>query len=309
MKKAITLIILATLLLALPACQLAKESTTQEEYRMVGVFITTQHLDLPSPHEGQEIPMRRGRPDFSALFQPGRIYAQWDEEIGNFRFPDDVEGMPFFTAASPPHMPNITTISHVGGAISGGHTHIFHGDNDMRVELEGTVYIVPGAAAMATIHMNPVFQTTAGDVFLTTGNTFSGHGLTTEGRIFSTNMEESRTITENGKENTNSISVTLNVHSMFSPTSVVLLQMDAYNQVVAHTQFAPEDMPKAYYLEATTAYIIIETHRDDPYATPTITRELMTSCITQSRGISTFAAREDGVLEATWTKIIWPDGE
>jgi len=313
MKKIIALCLLTTILLALSACQLAKESTVPDEYWMVGVFITTTHLDLPNPHEGQPIPIRRGRPDFSALFQQGRLYAQWDDEIGNFRFPDDVagiaEGMSLFTAINPPHVPNTTTISHLGGALSGGHTHIFHGDNYVRVELEGTVYMVPGAAANAVIFMNPVYQTTAGEVFLTSGNAFSSHGLLTEGRIFSTNGAETRTITENGAENTNSVSVTVNIYSMFAPTRIVLLQMDKYHQVVSSTQFAPEEMPESYNLEATTAYIIIETHRDAPDTSPAITRELIVQDPTQSRGISTFTAREDGVLEGRWTKIIWPGGE
>jgi len=303
-NRCIGVLLLAATALLLSGCQLAQEIAAPEEARMIGVFITSHHLDLLDRSlEGQPIPMRRGQPDFSALFQPGRLYAQWNEEIGDFRFPD-IEGIPLFAAMSPPHVPNETTISHVGPGISGGHTHMFYGDDYTRVEMEGTVYIVPGAQAMAVVHMNPVFQTTDGYVFLTTGNAFSGHGLATEGRVFSTSMAETVTINENGAERTSSISVTLNVSGMFAPTEIVLLQMDEYSQIVARAAFLPGEMPRTFYTEAETAYIIVETHRDTADAHDRVTREL----IAQERHgqrISTFFARGDGVLEKIWTEIIW----
>jgi len=300
-------IVLVVALFALSACQLAKERIAQEEAWIIGVFITSEHLDLiDRTLEGQAIPMRRGRPDFSALFQPGRLYATWDYEVGNFRFPD-VEGIQFFVAASPPHVPNETTISHTDPGISGGHTHMRFGDNYRHVEMEGTVLIVPGTSAMAIVHMNPVFQTTDGSVFLTNGSAFSGHGLETEGLIFSTFIEETKTITENGVESTYSTSITINVTSMFAPTKIVLLQMDENSHIVMRTEFAPDEMPQTFYLEADTAYVIIETHRDRPNANERVARELITQNLhNNSQWISTFVAGEDGILVINGTEIIWP---
>ena len=70
MKRYITILVLAATLIVLSACQLAREGTAQEEAWMVGVFVTTEHLDLIGSLEGQIVPMRRGRPDFSALLPP-----------------------------------------------------------------------------------------------------------------------------------------------------------------------------------------------------------------------------------------------
>jgi len=306
MKSLKIFVILIILLLVLSACQLAREGIGQEEAWMVGVFITTEHLDLwDRSFEGQTIPMRRRQPDFSALFQPGRLYAQWDEEIRDFRFPD-MEGIALFAAMSPPHVPNETVISHVGPEISGGHTHAFFGDNYRHVEMEGTIHVVPGARTMTTIFMNPVFQTACGRVFLTSGSGFSNEGITSQGRIFSTNLAETRTVTENRTEYTHSTSVTLSIYGMFAPTKIVLLQMDEYSRVVMRTEFAPAEMPHEFNMEADTAYVIVETHRDDQHAQTHVVRELTERGFHDRQWISTFVARDDGILMGSGMEIIWP---
>ena len=295
------------LLLALTGCQLAKESAPDEGARMVGVFITTEFLDL-FDHSlvGQPIPMHRGRPDFTALFQAGRLYAEWDEAVGEFRF-RDVEGFPFFTANSPPHTPNEIIISHVGEGITSGANRLGFSDNSVSIEMEGTIYIVPGAGAMSLVAMNPVYQTADGRVFVTTGGaSMSGHGLDTEGRVFGTTITHTTTETINGVENTHSISVEVNIATMFRPEKILLLQMDEYSQIVLRTEFAPDEMPRSIYMEADTAYVIVETHRDRPDAFETVVRELVARSRHGQR-FSTFMAREDGVLVKSWTEIVWAD--
>jgi len=299
-KRSIIILLLGVILPVLSACQLAQEDLAREEAWMIGVFITPEHLDLFD--QAPVTYTRFGRPDFSALFQPGRLYAQWDEAAQEFIFPD-VDGIPFFTANSPVHNASVIPSSR---GISGGHTNVFVGDDYHRVETEGTIYIVPGTEAMSVIHINQVFQTSEGDIFLTPGSGFSGHGLKTEGRIFSTSWTETRTVTENRAEITHSTSVTLNVNGMFAPVKIVLLQMDEYNNIVARTQFAPDEMPDVYYLNAATTYIIVETHRNSPEAHDRVVRELVPRVYAwEGQLISTFMAREDGILEKNWTEIIW----
>ena len=295
-------VLLASLMMALAGCQLAQEGIAGEEARRVGVFITAEHLDLIDRSEGVVIPVRRGRPDFSVLSQSGRLYARWDDTVGEFLFPD-VDGIPFFTALTP----NDVNIFQTGVGISSRGNHVFITDNSTHAEMEGTIYIVPGAQAMSVIHTNPVYQTACGRVFLTTGNGFSGHGLDTEGRVLSTTTSSSTTTTENRVENTNSISITVNLYSMFAPTKIVLLQMNEYSHVVIRTEFAPEEMPEALYMEEDTAYVIIETHRDRPHAQEQVVRELVAQSRHERQRILTFMAREDGVLVENWTEIVWDD--
>jgi len=305
MKKRITFFLLSfAIILTFTGCRLARDSVAQEEARMIGVFITSEHLNLfDHSLEGQVIHMRQRRSDLMTSFQPGRLYAEWDETIGDFIF-RDVEGIPFFTAMSPSHSHDEIILSHVGTGISSGGNHVSFGDNSVSIAMEGTVYIVPGTEAMSIIHMNPVFQTSDRRVFLTTGNAFSGHGLDTEGRIFSTNLTESKIETINGIENTNSISITVNVASMFPPEQIIFLEMDEFSQIIMRTEFPPAETPKTFYPEAQTSYIIVETHRNRSCVLERTKRELVAQGRHGQR-ISTFTAREDGILEENWTEIVW----
>jgi len=294
--------LLAAMLLTFAGCQLAREAVPPEEARMVGVFITAEPLDLNNnSFEGMVVPIRRGRADFSALLQPGRLYAQWDEAASEFRFPD-IEGIPFFTAVRPDDV-NFFVMG--AGIVSGGN-HVHIGDNYTHIEMEGTIYIVPGAQVMSIVHMNPVYQTACGRVFITSGDSaFSAHGTDSEGRIFSSSKAHTASTTENGAESTHSISVTVNLHSMFAPEKIVLLQMDEYSRVVMRTAFAPDEMPETLYMQHDTAYVIVETHRDRPHAHERVTRGLVVQDRHERQRISTFMAREDGVLVKTWTEIVW----
>ena len=303
-------LLVLVVMLGLSGCQLAREGAEHEEARMVGVFITSEHVDLFSDIEvSQPIPMRWGRPDFSALFQPRRLYARWDEEVGEFRFPD-LEGIPFFHATRLIPLGdgayNDVIINHSGpGIVSQGAHHAF-GNNSVSVEMEATVYVVPGAQVAAQVHMNPVYQTACGRVFLQTGHAFSSHRNQTEGRLFSSSFSESTTVTQNGVETVNSTSVTINISAMFAPVKITLLEMDEDSQVVGRGEFAPGAVPHRFYPSESTAYIIVETHRDRPYAHERVVRELVARNVHwHSQWVSTFAARDDGILEAHSTEIVW----
>ena len=299
----------AMLILALTGCQLAQEGAgQQEDARLIGVFLTTEHLDLidHASIEGIQIPMRRGQPDFSAFFMPGRLYAEWDNDIGEFRFP--IDGIPFFSAVAPAEYTpwgHVTT-SHASPAITGGGSHHFFGDNYARMEMTGTIRAVPGAQAAAFVSMNTVFQTADGRVFLTSGSGYSFHGNTTEGRIWSVTLSESITTTQNRVENTYSATITINLETMFPPERFVLLQMDKDSQIVRRTEFTPDQTHQPFHLEAATEYLILETHRAIPAESAhndTIIRELLTS---DTSHITIPTARHDGIIEKHWMQIIWP---
>lgn len=360
--------LLATLI-AISGNRLARhDSSSRDNARLIGVFITTEHLDIPSPHTG---PIRvgwRGQVDFSELFRPGRIYAQWCEDTFEFSFPG-VDGIPFFVARSPgrndslhgaaaqagaqslhpasspvqegppiyPPLP-ITDddlflfsdphpfgprgpvyITQAGSGIVSGGTHLSFGDNSVGIEISGTIYAVPGAQVQAAAFLNKVFQCPEGYVFLETGHGFSFHGVTSEGDVMRQTISETRTMVENGVETSYSISVDINHSAMFAPVSIVVLQMDTNSQVVMRTELSPEDVRRqsevlptqtdniTIYLESQTEYVVVETHRAiSPEVGRPVLRELVSR---RETGVRTFAAREDGILEAQWLRVVWPGTE
>ena len=303
--------IILFILLALTGCQLARDDIGREEARLVGVFITMEYLSMfEDPDPDLYIPFRRGRPDFSVLFQARRIYAEFDEESWQFNFPD-VEGIPFFTVNLPPYSddgPQGHVVATRGGrGIVPSTTRHHFGDNSVSIEMEGTVYAIPGSQAGTGVFINRVFQTTGGDVFLEPGSGFSFHGTMSEGSVFSQTLTETTTITENGVENTNSMSVTVNLATMFAPTGIVILEMDEDSQVVMRTEFAPDKLPETFYPNERTAYLILETHRANPEAHERVLRELVAK-EAHGQWLSIFVARDDGILEKNDIRVIWPDG-
>jgi len=312
MSKLKIIVVCAILLLILAGCQLAQEIPAQEDARLAGVFITTDFIDWPQDLQvGQVIPVRRwGRIDFSDLFPTRRIYAEFDEETREFVFPD-VEGIPFFTVNTPCDRGGILDVvvaMHGGEGISTAGNHVFFGDNATRVEMEGTIYAIPGSQARSSVYFNKVFQTAGGTVFMEPGGGgFSFHGSETEGSVFAQTLTETHTTTVNGVETTNEVSITINLSAMFSPENIALLEMDNDSRMVRRTSFAPDEMPETFYLDVQTAYVILETHRPRPDDPERVVRELVERGWNNNQWISTFSARDNGILVSSPTELIWPE--
>jgi len=290
-------LVLIGMLSALTACQLAMESVAPEDARLIGVFVSTEHIDLFDNMTFENVAMGWGQPDFSAIFQPQRLYAEWDV---NFHFPG-IEGMAFFSAMSPPVegvFSEGVMAGHSSAGVSGNRNDFHFGDNYTRVVKEGTIYIVPGSHTV--VYVNPVFQTGCGRVFLEPGGGFSGMHNEAEGSVFSQTMTETTEITVNGVENTYSMSVTINVASMFAPKKIVVVQMDDASRIVSRVELAPGEVPMAFYTEAGVEYVIIEAHRDTGHNP--VTRELISR---GENGVATFAAREDDIIVRNWMEIVW----
>ena len=298
------LIVAVSLLLATAGLTLAGEHIPQENARLVGVFITTDWLDIPSPNQGQPIRVGPwGRVDFSELLRPGRIYAQWCEEAFDFTFPG-VEGIPFFVATTPPVGDSGGIVSAFGGSGIRNHgSHFNFGDDSFSAELEGTIYAIPGS--LTQIYMNRVFQTSDGTVFLEgSGGGFSHHGTISEGTVFSSTLAETITINENGVQRSYSISVVVNNYAKFPATHAVVLQMDANNEILARAEVTREDMAEPVTMLPNVEYVVVEVHRDVPphgYSA-VVQRELI---VRGTHGHPVYFARPDGILEGEVLEFGW----
>jgi len=323
-KKYIVLCIIGCIalgiLISLSGVTLAREGPGQDEARLIGVFVTTEHLDLPTQTGPISVPIR-GRVDFAELLRPGRLYAQWCEETLTFTFPG-IEGIPFFVAISPTkdsaqlntaasssfddRPRDGTFITHGGNGIVSRGAHMGFGDNSVSIDIEGTIYAVPGS--VTTVFMNQVFQTSDGQVFLESGSAFSFHGTVSEGDVFSTTLTETKTTAENGIETSYSMSVAVNHSAMFPPENIVLLQMNEHSEIIMRTALTPDEMEQEFHLEPQTEYVIVEIHRTIPtqsHGNP-ILREIIGQ---EDQGMTTFYVRSDGIIEKGWMTIVWPQGE
>lgn len=320
MRYKITAIALcAVMLLAFTGCQLALSDDGYGQGRLIGMYVTTQHVDLFDHDAYMQDAfgnMRGGDIVLSgnADKYQGRLYATLvprtlvDEETGktsetaDYIF-EDLPGVAFFAAtitATDGRDSYRSSISSPG--IVNGNLALSYGDTKNSIIIEGTVYISPSTEER-TFYMNPVFQSDDGSVYLTTGSGYMIGGWTqSEGIEIASTLSESRTVTENGESITESVSVTLALSVMYAPIKIAVLQMDADGLLLARSEYSPERLPAELVPHPGTAYIVVETHKQDTEGMLVVSRSIYG---TEDKSIGTFSAGEDGICIQGWTQILW----
>ena len=319
-RKMMIAVCCALILCALTGCQLAKESagTNAYEDRLIGVFITTEYLDLfdfegylsdnYNSFQGGEINV-----DGSGTQKyQGRLYAVLvprtltDEETGETTVTHEYvfEGIEGILYCVPTIQPSEAENSYIATtsdpAISDGYTSIFVGDDENSVSIDGTIFVAPSKNDHI-YYYNPVWQSAEGSVYAVSGDSFmfssEAHG---EGSAYAQTMDATTTITENGKAKKDSISIKISISVMYAPEKIVILQMDPDNVVISRSEYEPGEMPKDIMLKTDTAYFIVETHKRDDTGNIKIHREIYGRDV---ENIETFFVREDGVCVKHWTQI------
>jgi len=286
--------------------QLAQAEVNQEERRLIGVFITTDPLDLPYEFAGPFTVSFWNRVDYNALFTPGRLYANWCEESSMFYFPD-IEGIPFFVAYVPQTEGQNGGIhsAHFGSGIRSHGFHIHFGDNLTHIDIEGTIYVIPGSQAHARVVINNVYQTADGTIYLENSHGgFSFHGVTSEGSVMSQTLQEDIVINQNGTETIYSIAVKINHATLFPPTEIIVLEMDVNSQLVNRVVLEPGANLDVFYTHENTHYMIVEVVRTIPegvYGQPII-REIVGF---GDFAIPVFDVQENGIISRGGIQIEW----
>lgn len=312
MKTKILLIFCTLLLtLSLCACNLAREDGLEAQSdRLVGVYITREYLDLfdfesylndniSSIGAGGEITVENGQR------YNGRIYAALkprtltSEETGEesviyeYVF-EELDGIPFFFAevTQPDGESYFASVS--DNAVSDAH--VSYGNE---TTLEGTIYMAPGS--MTVLYVNPVYQSGDADVYVTSSGGYSVSGIEAEGAVFSTTLEETHTVTENGEKRDESFKVTIHINVKYPPVSISVIQMNAQNMPIINEKYSPGDLPENVEISPDTEYVIVETRSASP-AGETLSREIF------ERGdeyFTSYTVRSDGVCEARPAGLLW----
>ena len=297
-KRGLLLFLILTLILSACGCQLAKEEIAEEgRDRLIGMYITTEHLDLfdwdafIKDHIGD---MMNDAPiDMNAQYNQ-RKYATFIKEYEqtDIRF-DGIEGIAL-----------IDYFVYNDGEEFGYHS-LITGDEiaDRMIRsgdslgIEGTLYFSPISDSDIVLFMNPVYQTATGEIYLTAG---MGHGLaagsTGESAYW---LSESYTHTINGQEQQESFTVKLFLKPKNKSNKVFIKQMSADDAVLSVTQIRPDSIPSSLNKDAGVAYIIIEYHGYNFDGQYEITREFadmnmgfIPCYFTKDNGIATVAQIE-----------------
>ncbi|HBK85428.1 MAG TPA: hypothetical protein DDZ53_05295, partial [Firmicutes bacterium] len=141
---------------ALTGCQLAREDGEESQDRLIGVFLTTSHLDLGGANMRLQEIVSGAKKTNSPIDSwiptnrpQGRLYATLvdrtltNEETGatttakEYIF-QDIEGISFFTATVPATEDHESyTGTGSDAAISDVHTGLHYKDNEETIEMEG----------------------------------------------------------------------------------------------------------------------------------------------------------------------------
>jgi len=319
-KKILAIFTAILILFTASGCQLALED--KGEYnnrdRLVGVLITNEYLDLFDMEGYLKDNLNKhfsggliNIDSVDSKYQ-GRLYATLKtrtltDDTGNtfetreFVF-DNVEGIPYFSVKIPPTEDEVGfTASSSDEAICDGHVSIHESDDEEKTSLEGTIYVAMGQSATSR-YINPVYQSADGSVYAITGKGIMLAGEQGEGSSFTQTLEETTTVTENGKRKTISFNIKISLNIMIPPEKIVIVQMDKNSNIISKTEYFPGKLPDTLTPEANVDYIIVESHKHDSENNPVTSRSIYDR---RNQNLETFYCRDDGICVKQWTNLDW----
>ena len=248
--KRILAIVLAVCLLA--GCQLAREEKHEDQLqdKLVGVFVTFEHLDLAFDIEGWLNDNPGALKDGEVTLEPGEGMA-YQEKLP-VTLTDDGWQVPGYEGISIGRYWNgeyWTGFSTEG--ICEMNSNIAAGDDGDDIKVEGTVYFPADSEVM--LCTNPVYQTTEGEFYVVQGNSFHS---TVEMGSMSQSVRDEKTWTEDGTAYTFCAEFKTTVQGVALAEKVVLVRMDADHRELDRTEYDPWDLPES--IEADCAYLIVE---------------------------------------------------
>ncbi len=302
-RKLGTLCLVAVVLFAafaLTGCQLAREEGGESQDRLIGVFLTTSHLELGSA-------IATDRPQ-DRLYATLETRSLTDEATGAASILEeyvfqDIEGISFLAATVPATEDTESyTCTSSDGAISDGDVAFHYKGSEDKLTLEGTVYVAPSHAGVIW-YINPVYQSTDGSVYATAGNSISFSGDSSgEGVLYATTLEETTTITENGKAKSATTAVKISLATMYPPEQVAVIQMGPGYNLLASTEYAPTEVPHTFAPLADTQFIVVEEIGRNSDGGLSVSRALYGK---NDNSMETFYCREDGVCVKQYTNLEW----
>lgn len=319
-RRTFSVFLAVLILFELTGCQLALEDKGEANNKdiLIGVFVTDEYLDLFDTERYLNDNLNKlsggGLIDMDENNSPyqGRLYAtlktrELKDDAGKAINPGEfvfegAEGISYFAARIPATENEDSFItSGSDEAISDGHTGFSYSDNEDKTTLEGTIYISSDYAGKIR-YVNPVYQSADGSVYAVTGNGIMLSGEQGEGSVFSQTLEETSTVTENGKSKSVSIYIKISMSMMFPPEQIYILQMDKNSSIISRTEYEPGKLPDSLTPEPDVEYIIVESLKRGPEDNLVISRSLFDK---SNETLETFYARDDGICIKKQTNLDW----
>ncbi len=317
-KKGLRCIMCILFISCLCGCSLAVPDAGAEggSDRMIGVFITREFLDLFDMEQylndhasgfrnGQEVQIPH-----DAEYE-GRLYASIDKSKGDN--PDgwevsfgNLEGISMFTPFWTPEDEEPYWGSVCTEGISDLDIRYAEYDDSEEHSISGTVYMVQGKTEESMVfYANPVYQTADGRIYVTSGHGVSASGESSEGVQLSSTLDGETTVIENGRVKTEKSSVAVQYTVMYKPVRITFFQMGQGHQVIKENTYKPENVPEQLYAEKGTEYILMEMEKEGIAGEKKVSREVYGYNPNEDVWLTTYCARDDGIVVKQETKIVW----
>ena len=278
-KKFGILLVVIALLWSLDGTSLAKESAGTEETLMnkdhlVGVFVTTEHIDLfdmegyLNDHVGDLVNGGTINVENSSKYE-GRLYAtvtgmeskdpsDWEVSFGAY------EGICFFHAEWKQEGKEPFSMLSLGDEICDVMQNLSMTDEGEYISLTGTMYalIRPNTESIS-FYMNPVYQTETGEIYLLSGNSHTLSGAI--GGKMTTKLEEKVNETQ-GEEYGASVELSIEIFDTV-PEQVFIHYMGEDLQILHTESYAAGEVPSSLRMKEGTVCVVAETKWSDGTST------------------------------------------
>lgn len=313
MGKRLFALFLAAILLA--GCQLAEPETETKGYdRLVGVFVTREHLnlfDMESYLQDNTGKLAHGGAltvEDSSQYNR-RVYAvlveeEWTDEEGNshssctYEFPD-LEGQLFsdfwIEKGTESYWSN-----DAGEWFSEIHNGYNHGDHEsIGLEMEATIYVSPEMEEILFFY-NPVYQTPEGEVYLVEGQGSSCQFF--QGSSMIHTLSDEKTTTVDGVQRRDWTDIQVKVACIRPAERIVLNFMDENNQVFSTLEYTGEEIPAEISAPEGATYVICEVYRQDESGEETLVRQITDP---DGEAIEVYREVEHGICRKTTLDVLW----
>ena len=274
-KKAFIVCLVFVLLLNLCGCQLAKPEAgdSAKSDRLVGVFITTEYLDLLDTEEAFEEYLKNNAGNisdgeiitFDTNNQHNRVYATfieepYQDEDGEYHFSNNYEfsGLEGISLAT--YQIQNGEESYFASSVGDGICDVHMKSGGEEQGISGTIWMKKNSGDVI-YYMNPIYQTTDGKVYVVSG---SGLHISSDvGGRASQKIEEKSTITENGETYSYTFSAEVFIDFVEPAQTVTIIQMNENDEEIKRETFQVDNLPKQLVPGDDIAYLIVSSQYGD----------------------------------------------
>lgn len=170
------------------------------------------------------------------------------------------------------------------------------------IKMEATISVVPGQDEKFFFY-NPVMLAASGQVYAVPGDFMAvSAAMNPPGSSVGQTIRDERKHTEDGKEITDTTTVSISIKTVRKPLKIRLLQFSKTHELLKSEEFLPGAVPEQIIPQAEADYLLLETEEEDSDEEPFIRREVIGRDVDY---LNTLSCRDDGICLCHYHDVLW----